>query len=117
MALAEERPDLLPLLRLILVMGDEEFNEALRELEKRGLPAGGLQAGFAQATIGSAVPDDTSQPLPGPDAHTAIGWELPGGFVDGRFVGLQSQGTLAPVVSRIQTGTCVRGCSVGDLSA
>lgn len=37
MQLAEDRPDLIPLVRLILDMGDEAFNEALHELVQRGL--------------------------------------------------------------------------------
>jgi hypothetical protein len=35
--LATERPDLLPLLRLIFDMGDEAFNEGLDVLVERGL--------------------------------------------------------------------------------
>jgi hypothetical protein len=37
MLLAEERPELIPLVRLILEMGDRAFNEALDELVRRGL--------------------------------------------------------------------------------
>lgn len=39
MQLAEERPDLIPLVKLILEMGDEAFNEGLDELTRRGLLA------------------------------------------------------------------------------
>jgi hypothetical protein len=35
--LAQERPDLIPLLRIIVTLGDEGFNDALDELTKRGL--------------------------------------------------------------------------------
>ena len=37
MLLAEERPELIPLVRLIIEMGDDAFNEALDELVRRGL--------------------------------------------------------------------------------
>lgn len=37
MRLAEERPDLLPLVKLIATMGDEAFNEGLDELIARGI--------------------------------------------------------------------------------
>jgi hypothetical protein len=35
--LAEERPELLPLVRVILDLGDEGFNAGLAELERRGI--------------------------------------------------------------------------------
>jgi hypothetical protein len=37
MQLADERPELLPLLRVIFTLGDKGFNEGLEELERRGL--------------------------------------------------------------------------------
>ncbi len=39
--LALERPDLIPLVRLILEMGDEAFNAGLDELVRRGLLGNG----------------------------------------------------------------------------
>jgi hypothetical protein len=37
MLLAKERPELLPLVRVILDLGDEGFNAGLAELERRGI--------------------------------------------------------------------------------
>ena len=37
MKLAAERPELVPLVRLIFDMGDEAFSEGLRELVRRGI--------------------------------------------------------------------------------
>lgn len=37
MLLAEERPELIPLVRIILELGDAGFNDALDELVRRGL--------------------------------------------------------------------------------